>query len=378
MNVPRHLPLRAARALVVCSAIATLAAADAGASPFVPTITVFAGTGSAGFSGDGGPATAAQLHDPVGLVVDARGAVFIADSGNGRVRTVDAHGVITTIAGNGDDQPGPDHGPATAIHLNTPMALALDAHGDPLVVDWAGNRVFRIDGGGRASVLAGRAPAPDDADGDGGPATAAAVVQPNAIAVDGRGIFISDGHDNAIRLIDAAGTINRFAGGKPGAAITADGAPALGATLMTDAIAADGHGGLLIASGTCVRRIDARGIITTIAGNIADNSPDGSVTAFAGDGGPATAAKLANVDGIAVDARGTIFLGDFENHRIRAIDARGIITTIAGTDHDGAASPPCAATAIMLSPAGIAVDGAGNLYVSDARAQRVYRVHYLP
>ena len=246
--------------------------------------TLVAGTGVQGFSGDGGPAANASLSVPSGVAVDTHGNLFIADSGNGRIRRVDAvTGVITTVAGSASELPGfsGDGGPATSAVMNGPGSVALDAQGNLFIVDAGNQRVRRVDAAtGIITTVAGSG-VPNAAgqvaggfSGDGGPATSAQLAEPWGVALDAHGnLFIADTGNHRIRRVDAAS-----------------------------------------------------GIITTVAGN-------GTQT-FSGDGGPATSAGLVEPFSVVVDAQGNLFIGDFD--RVRRVDAATqTITTVAGDGNPG-------------------------------------------
>ncbi len=224
------------------------------------TIETVAGTGEAGWSGDGGPAQLARLSQPAGLALDARGALYIADSGNNRIRKLDSSGNITTVAGSGRAGYSGDGGPAAGADLNAPQAVAYDeASGSIFVADTGNHRVRRIGPDGAIATFAGTGqPA---FGGDGGKATAAQLSVPTALAIDGRGdLFIADNANQRVRRVDARGIISTFAGngsediGSP----LGDGGPATSASLLTPlALAVDSRSNLYIAdpAGARIRRV---------------------------------------------------------------------------------------------------------------------------
>ena len=320
-------------------------------------ITTFAGSWSFGFSGDGGPATSARLHNPAGVAVDAGGNVYIADEFNARVRMVNTSGVISTIAGNGTFGFGGDGGLAITAELYQPVGVVLDGSGNIYIADQSNNRVRVINTSGIINTLAGSA---GGFAGDGGPATAALVHIPAAVAADASGnIFLADRGNDRIREISTAGIITSIAGsGAPG---HGDGGPATAAQLNdpTD-IAVDAYGNAYISDGgnNAIRKIDVYGIISTVGGN--------GIGGFTGDGGPATIASINYPNGLVVDNAGNIFFCDDGNRRIRKISTLGIITTIAGTDSGGHYGNGPATSAILNAPQDIGIDLAGNLYFTDA------------
>ena len=323
------------------------------------TITTVAGTGRAGYSGDGGPATAAHLREPYGLAVDSAGNLYIADRADHRVRRVDRSGTITTVAGTGDRGYNGDDGPATAARISFPQELAVDADGNLYVAAWGNRSVRRVDRFGTISTVAGTGRA--GYSGDGGPATAAQVYYPAGLAVDAAGnLFIADAGTHRVRRVDRFGTITTLAGtGRSG--YNGDGGPAASTQFAApQGLAVDAAGNLFIADSANrrVRRVDPSGRVATIAGSGGGR--------FGGDGGPATAARLRDPDGVAVDAAGNLFIADAGNHRVRRVDRFGTITTVVGTGEDGYSGDGGPATAARLhSPTAVAVDAAGNLFIAS-------------
>ena len=336
-------------------------------------ITTVAGTGQEGFGGDGGPAISAVLKSPSGLAIDGVGNLFIADQLNRRVRRVDAvTGVITTVAGAGGRGFIGDGGPATRALLNNPSGVVLDGEGNLFIADWGYSRVRRVDAvTGVITTVAGTDV--EGFGGDGGPATRALLLRPTAVAMDGAGnLFIADWEESRIRQVDAlTGVISTVAGtGEEG--FRGDGGPASSAWLsFPQGVAVDGAGNLFISDwgNNRIRRVDAvTGVITTVAGTGEEG--------FQGDGGPATSALLSSPQGVAVDGAGNLFFADTRNGSIRRVDVQtGVITTVAGTGEDGFGGDGGLATRARLSfPLGVAVDGAGNLFIADQLNRRIRRV----
>lgn len=312
-------------------------------------ITTVVGTGVPGYSGDGGPATAAQTT-PVGIALDAAGNLFV--SGDGRVRRIDAMtGIISTVAGP----------------LGT-AGIAIDAAGDLFVADPSSNRVRRIDGvSWIISTVAGTGTA--GYSGDGGPATAAALRAPWGVATTAAGeLLIADTENRRIRRV-AAGVISTLGGNGEGG-FSGDGGLATNAQLyFPTAVAIAPNGDVAVCTSNRIRKIEAgTRVITTIAGT--------GVWGDSGDGGPATAAQIREVRGMAYDPSGGLLIADHPNDRVRRIDPlSGIITTIAGTSPGGYSGDGGPATAAQLSqPVAVASDGAGNLFIADTLNNRVRRV----
>ena len=339
------------------------------AEPDTPTgwtITTIAGTGEYGFSGDGGPASEAQLYSPRGVAVDGAGNLYIADWRNHRIRKVDSTGTITTVAGTGVPGFSGDGGPATAARLHHPNNVAVDSAGNVYISDDYSQRIRKVDSTGTITTVAGTGY--NSFSGDGGPAVEAYLQGPRGVAVDGSGnLYIADSANDRIRKVDSTGTITTIAGtGERG--FSGDGGPAVEAQLNGPyGVAVDGSGNLYIADpfNSRIRKVDSTGTITTVAGT--------GVQRFSGDGGPAAAAQLVHPYGVAVDGSGNLYIADY---RIRKVDSTGIITMIAGSRRgsgfSGDGGP--ASEAQLASPRGLAVDSAGNLYISDTGNNRIRKL----
>ena len=321
-------------------------------------ISTIAGTGGFGGSGDTGPAVAAQLNQPGGVALDAAGNVYIADSGNNTIRRIDAGtAVITTIAGDGVGLYGGDNGPAAAAEINNPQHVAVDGAGNVYVLDFGNARVRKIAAAtGIITTVAGNGTV--GFRGDGGLATNAFLNSPNDMAVDAAGnIFLADTDSNRIRKVTASsGNIATIAG-NGSVSYGGDGGPATGAQLnFPGQTTLDSAGNIYVVDNNNyrVRRIAATtGVMTNFAGT--------GVQGFGGDGGPATSARLDELGGIVADAAGNIYIADRGNSLIRKVTA-GVISTFAGAGGE------------FVGPSDVGVDGAGNLYVADAGNQRVVKV----
>ncbi|MEZ4367476.1 MAG: hypothetical protein R2939_14555 [Kofleriaceae bacterium] len=321
-----------------------------------------------GFAGDGGAATAARLREPLDVVVDGLGRVYIADTGNHRIRRVDEAGVITTIAGTGTAGFLGDGGPATAARLNTPAAIAFDGSGRLVIADAGNQRVRRLELDGTITTIAGTGAV--GSSGDGGPATAAKLDNPRGVAVDAAGgILVSMQGANVVRRIAPDGTIARFAGGGAAGGF-GDGGPALAAGLTgPERLAVDGQGRVVIADAISgkVRRVDTDGIITTVAGSGAEG--------FQGDGGGATAGNLSFPVQISRDATGGLLIADQFHHTIRRLAPDGTLATVAGNGSRGAAGYGGPATSAQLSfPTGVTARPDGSFYIADTDNARLHHV----
>lgn len=276
--------------------------------------------GTPGFSGDGGPASSAQLYAAWGVAVDDSGNVYIADTYNNRIRKVNTAGIINTIAGNDTASYGGDGGPAIIAKLNNPTDIALDHLGNIYFTDRQNHRVRKINTAGVISTVAGNGVW--GYTGDGGPATTAQLFSPTGLTVDDTGnIYIADNSNCRIRKVNTAGIISTIAGTST-CGYSGDGIPAVSSNLSTPwDVAIDKNGNIFISDETNqrIRKINTSGIITTIAGT---GFGAGTICAgcYSGDGGPATSAKIRLPLGIIIDSTGNnIYYAD-GNDRVRRIN----------------------------------------------------------
>lgn len=336
-------------------------------------ISTIAGTGTPGATGDGGAATAATLSGPTGVAVDAAGNVLIGDTTNNKVRRVNTSGTISTFAGTGTAGSAGDGGAATAAQLSGPRGLAVDASGVVYIADYSNFRLRRVSAGGTISTFGGTGVQGGWMGhvGDGGPATSAQFNQPYGVAFDDAGsLYVADMDNNKVRKITPSGTISTFAGtGTVGAA--GDGGPAASAQLnMPQGMAVDSAGNVFIADGqnNKVRKVAPNGTISTYAGTGAAGAT--------GDGGAATAARLDYPRNVALDAAGNLYIADHDNHKIRKVTPGGTISTFAGTGQSGSTGDGGPATsAKMNNPYGLALDAAGNVYLSNWGEGKVRKVN---
>ena len=334
-------------------------------------ITTVAGNGSIAYCCDGSPATAASIWYPYGIARDGLGNLYIGDYQSHRIRKVNASGIISTIAGTGVAGYSGDGGPATAAQIGYPYSVASDASGNVYFSDWNYCRIRRIDGStGIITTFAGTGTC--GFSGDGGPATAAQINAwgsgggwGSGVACDNSGnVYIND--YNRIRQVNSSGIINTIAGTGV-AGFTGDGGPATAAQISTYwGITCDNSGNVYFFNWNYyhVRKISSSGIITSVAGT--------GTSGYSGDGGPATAAMIGWSYNIAADNSGNVYLADWTYSKIRRIDATGTINLIAGTggvSFSGDGGPATAAT--FNRPFSIVADASDNIYIGDFYNGRV-------
>jgi len=280
-------------------------------------ITTVAGNGGYGYSGDGGPATSAALYNPWGIAIDSAGNLYIADSDNNRIRKVNTAGVITTVAGTGNYQYNGDNIQATSANLQTPQYVTTDSQDILYIADTNNQRIRKVNTSGIISTVAGNGT--NGFSGDGGQSTSAQLNYP-------RGMFIDSA--NNLYIADMYSSV--------------------------------------------IRKVDAYGIITTIAGN--------TTTGFSGDGGQATSAQLYYPFDVTKDSAGNIYILDSYNSSVRKVNTSGVITTIAGigSTGNGNGNGVQATSATLSYPKGIAIDSANNLYIADSGNGRIRRIQNSP
>jgi sugar lactone lactonase YvrE len=328
-----------------------------------PIINRLTGIGSAYYSGDGGPATAANVHGPIGVTTDKWGNVYIADQSNDRIRKIDTSGIITTIAGTGTSGFTGDGGAATAAQIYYPYGLDVDTAGNVFMI--ANGRVRKVDASGTISTIAG-----GGSGGDGIQATASSLYGATDVKVDAAGnIYIAESGNSKIRMVNTAGIISTIAGTGT-AGFSGDGGAATAAKLDNPFGLCVKNGNIYIADmlNVRVRMINSSGVISTIAGS-------GSY-GFSGDGGPATAADLTDLRYIDIDSCNNIYFSDGHNNRIRKITAAGIISTVVGTGGGTGGGDGGPATASNIgAPMGVNVDKNGDLILADYGNDKVRKVY---
>ena len=322
-------------------------------------VSRFAGNGILGYSGDGGPAVDASLNRPEGVFADKAGNVFITDARNFRIRKIDSNGIITTVAGNGTQGQSPDGTVAVNASIDVPIMLAVDAAGALYFTETGTSRVKKVSTQGILTTIAGTGQS--GYSGDNGPAIAAKLNGPIGVAVDGAGgVIIADSSNYVIRRVDLSGIIRTIAGnGQYG--FGGDNATATSATLGKPwTVTVDAAGNILFVDydNARIRRIDSKGIIATVAGN-------GQI-GLGADNIPAVNSPLYYPFGVWPEPSGSFVIADFSNNVIRRVSSAGIITTIAGngskitTQRGGFAGSAIFDVAIRAT-----LEPSGNLLVLD-------------
>jgi hypothetical protein len=337
--------------------------------PAAGVIQTIGGNGVAGYSGDNGPATSAELRTPARVAIDGSGNVYISDYSNNRVRKITAStGTITTIGGTGTAGYSGDNGAATAAEIDLPYGIAVDGSGNVYFSDLGNNRVRKISSSGTITTVAGNGTA--GYTGDSGVATSAELNQPAGIAVDSVGnIYISDSANHRIRKVAVSGGVITTIVGNGTSGSSGDGSAGTSAEIETVVgIAVDSAGSVYFADhGTSKIRkwTAATTIVSTIAGN--------GTLGYSGDGGTATSAEIEDPSGLAVDLAGNVYFADTNSERIRKVTfSTGIISTVAGNGSVGFAGDGGVATSAELSnPTDAALDASGNLYIADYSSYRV-------
>lgn len=332
------------------------------------TVSTFAGTGVQGFSGDGGPAVAAKIDNPYGVVRGPDGAIWFCEYTGQRIRRVAPDGTISTIAGNGSKGYTGDEGPALEASFNLPHELRFDAQGNLFITDMANHAIRRIDGKTQVvTTVAGNRKR--GYSGDGGPASEASLNSPHSLQFGPDGsLYICDIGNHVIRRVDmTTGVISTFAGtGKAGP--TPDGSPIAGTPLRAPrSLDFDREGNLWLATreGNQVFKFDLKtGTIHHIAGT--------GEQGFTGNGGPAKLATLSGPKGIALDADGNVWLADTESHTVRMIDARtGNLELILGTGVKGNGEDGDPLECALNRLHGVFIDADGSVFIGDSEAHRV-------
>lgn len=347
------------------------------------SIHTVAGTGVAGFAGDGGPGADAQLNQPYGLAIDTSGVIYIADLGNARVRKLALDGTIQTVAGGGtlSAASAGQGGPATSAQLVQPRNVAIGPDGSLYISDFGANQVYRVSTSGMLSLVAGTGAA--GFSGVGTSAISAQLNAPAGLAVDPSGaVYFADSSNNRVRKVYNGLIITVFNTPVPtGVALDSSGmlyiaasnyfgtvVQSIGGISSARDITVDSTGNVFATSGGYVMKLPSGGKVTPIAGS-------GSSQYFGGDGGPATSAQLFSPSGIVADSSGNWYIADTSNNRIRMVTPAGVISTIAGTGSAGSSGDNGPAKAAELnSPRGMAIDSSNNLYIADSGNNEIRKI----
>jgi trimeric autotransporter adhesin len=330
-------------------------------------ITTVAGGGTSGL-GDGGAATDCQLNQPVGVVLDPVGNLYIADRNNNRIRKVSTSGVVTTIAGTGVAGYTGDGGLAIFAKLNNPYGIALDASGNIYFSEQLNYCIRKIDAFGVISTIAGNGTA--GYSGDNALATDAQISGAGFIVIDPAGnIYFPEFDNHCVRKVNASGIITTIAGGS-GPGNTGDGGSATSAKLYHPiGLARDISGNMYVADygNHRIRKINAAGYINTIAGT--------GISGYNGENVSATNALLNSPISIAIDNSGALYVGETDNYRVRKINTESVIATIAGTGINGSSGDGGSAiSATFQTITGICLDLPGNIYISDIGTKTIRRI----
>ncbi|MCC6510030.1 MAG: hypothetical protein IT423_13065 [Pirellulaceae bacterium] len=332
------------------------------------SVVTVVGNGVKGYSGDGGPAAAAQVNNPYAVARGPDGLIYICDVDNQRIRRIEKDGTITTYAGNGVKGYAGDGGPATSAALFEPYEMAWDKAGNLYFVERMNHIVRRVDAKTRTiSTVAGVGK--PGFGGDGGPAIQAQLSQPHSLAFDAQGqLLVCDIANHRVRKIDlSTGTITTWSGtGEKKTA--ADGSPITGSALngpRAMALAPDGKIWLALREGNAVLQLDpAAKTLKRIAGT--------GKSGFTGNGGPALEATLSGPKCVGLDAKGNVYLADTESHTIRMIDiATGKLELIVGDGKLGDGPDGPALTCRLARPHGVFVDSDGTIWIGDSENHRV-------
>jgi len=334
-------------------------------------ITTFGGIGTAGDSGDGGPATSASISGFTTGTFDNNGNFYFAERGQHKIRKISNLGIITTIAGTGISGYSGDGGPASTAQLNNPIQVTIDAYNNLYIADLDNNRIRKISySTGIITTVAGNGIS--GYSGDGGPATNASLNGPTGICVDPFGnVYISEISSSIIRKVNTLGIVSTYAGIAYSGGDSGDGGPATIATIGSpEGICSDMHGNIFISTAGKIRKIIAgTGSIISLAGTFTPG--------FSGDSGPAFVAQLNSPFSVAVDKYGNVFIADANNNRIRYIDNAGIINTIIGTGIPGySGDGSLASNSEINHPEGVMLDSCGNIYVSDLFNFRIRKITF--
>jgi serine/threonine protein kinase, bacterial len=343
--------------LTLACAVASCGGKDDASSTRAPTrwtVSTFAGTGTAGAAD--GPGTLASFLTPLGIATDATGSVYIADSGNNKVRIATPTGVVTTLAGSGSS--GSSDGIGVVASFGFPYGVAVDSGGTIYVADYLNNKIRKVSANGVVATLAGSG-ATGSAD---GPGATAQFTTPRGIAVDASGnVYIAE--NTRIRKVTSAGNVTTLAGSASSGA--SDGTGSSASFNSATGVAVDGVGNVYVADtgNHIIRKISPTGVVVTFAGSGIPGSTDG----------PALTASFTLPAGVVTDANGNVFVADTNNNKIRKIAPTGTVTTIAGSGAFGS-TDGIGGVASFGQPSAMAISATGALYVTDSGTQTIRKI----
>lgn len=320
-------------------------------------LSLYFGTlaGTAGsFGSTDGTGSAARFYFPQGVAVDSAGNVFVADTFNHTIRKITSAGVVTTLAGSAGND-GSSDGTGSAARFNFPTSVAVDTAGNVFVADTNNQTIRKVTSAGVVTTLAGTAGSSGSDDGTG---SAARFNSPQGVSVNSAGnVFVADRINHTIRRVTSAGVVTTLAG-LAGSSGSTDGTGSAARFNSPRSTAVDSSGNVFVADTTnqTIRKVTSAGVVTTLAGSAGSSgSADGT----------GSAARFNGLQGVAVDSAGNIFVGDAFNYTIRKVTSAGVVTTLAGSAGNFGSADGTGSAARFGQPMGVAVDGAGNVFVAD-------------
>ena len=321
-------------------------------------VTTFAGSGTVGTTN--GDASSASFYYPNALASDSSGNIYVAETWGNQIRKIDANGTVTTFAGTGIA--GSADGDVSSATFSSPNGVAVDSSGNVYVADTGNNKIRKIDSSGNVTTLAG-----DGSTGAvNGSALSSSFNYPSGVAVDSsRNVYVCDTYNSKIRKIDTSGNVTTLAGN--GSEGSVDGNATTASFTAPRGLAVDSHGDVYVAdtfSGK-IRKVDANGDVTTVAG-------DGSIGSSDGD---ASSSSFHYPRGVVVDSRGNIYIADTGNNKVRKISSSGYVTTVAG-DGTAVSTDGDANSSSFNDPYGVTVDSVGNVYVSENNGNKIRKITF--
>ena len=319
-------------------------------------VTTLAGTGADGAID--GPALDASFYFPNNLALDASGNIYVADSGNHKIRKISTDGVVTTLAGSGAE--GSNDGTGAAASFGYPTDVAVDANGNVYVADMSAQKIRKITPTGVVTTFAGTG----ETGATDGNATVAKFADPHGVALDGAGnVYVAELSGNKIRKISPAGIVSTLAGS--GAPAYGDGTGTAASFKNPTGLAVDQSGNVYVADtgNYDIRKVTPTGVVTTLAGSNSSGAVDGT----------GTSASFGLPAGVELDPGGNIYVADSASNQIRMVTSAGVVTTVAGSSVRGDANGP-AGSATFNTPTGVALDASGNVYVVDSYNGQIRKI----